>query len=737
MVVVVVVVVGMVIGTSTLFTMLNQPHMSGDLVFPDTTINLDTPNTASGGVYASVEYWTLTDESGPAVSAAHINTNRADMYAGDLALVYQVITHSAADLSRDDATRNALAGNTDWNTDSLAAWFKDDTVFFADNAATQSIVMDEKGVTIATLAVNPTTDANDGFASYYAFTDGAIVPDPISDSAGAMTDAGTNLTDAHALNNTALADTRIEVAGPADAVAPERTELAWNTTTTKDRNTTTENLNQRLEEDFVSVKNGDATMLADDATYKIVAVDTGDVNIPAMALADYDAIVGQGAGGLPHPDTGITLTFSGPIAFDADACITTPFSMIPCSSSGVLASQGAGIFTPDVDVIIPGSGTMIKHNDGSLVINAGSPSGLTPIKATTPNQAAVATGLETISQIDNTGTAVNVYDTVRALDSAVNQPFVFDMLSGEIHASLHGGLMETDRWFGEIQRFRLSGKHAGMFTAGLAPGTDFWGSADRRKNTTDRTSNTGKAELNSWGVALGVEKAVSDWTVGAAFRYSDGEYKVNDRASKADLDSFNLALYAGRPLFDDFNLKLGAGYGLHQVDSKRHVAFMAQALKADYDVHTVQAFTEIGWMKKFEAFSIEPYAGISWNFSRNERFTESGGSAALRAKSEENDNIASNLGIRGQYKPTEKVVIGASVDYQHLFGDRAPESRFAFAGGNTFTIEGAPMDRNSIGAGVDVGLSLKENLSVRGGYLGRFGEDTDSHAGYVNVEISF
>ncbi|MDL2328244.1 autotransporter outer membrane beta-barrel domain-containing protein, partial [Desulfosarcina sp. OttesenSCG-928-A07] len=261
--------------------------------------------------------------------------------------------------------------------------------------------------------------------------------------------------------------------------------------------------------------------------------------------------------------------------------------------------------------------------------------------------------------------------------------------------------------------------------------------ADRQKNTADGTYNTGKAELRSWGASMGVEKAVSDWTLGAAFRYGDGEYEVSSRGSEADIDSFNLALYAGRPLFGDFNLKVGAGYGLHQVDAKRHVAFMTQRLKGDYDVHTVQAFGEIGWMKKFEAFSIEPYAGLSWNFSKNDSFTETGGSAALRARSEENDNFASNLGVRVQYQPTEKVVIGASVDYQHLFGDINPESKFSFFGGNAFSIEGAPMDRNSIGLGADVDLRLRENISLKAGYLGRFGEDTDSHAGYLNVEIKF
>ncbi|MDL2286664.1 autotransporter-associated beta strand repeat-containing protein, partial [Desulfococcaceae bacterium OttesenSCG-928-F15] len=357
-------------------------------------------------------------------------------------------------------------------------------------------------------------------------------------------------------------------------------------------------------------------------------------------------------------------------------------------------------------------------------------------QATTPNQKAVAEGIE------SQGTGSEPYDYVAGQFNSADMGPIYDGFSGEMHAGLPGEILKMDRYFTDQMLGRLGSAVAGTSgVSGVASGaltenTEFWISVDGYRNTADRTSNTSKSEFKGWGASLGVEKEVSDWTFGAAFRYGDSEYEVNNLHSKADLDSFNFGLYAGRSICD-FNVKFGAGYGFHQADSRRYLVSTGENLKADYDMHSFQLFGELGYLKEFGNFSFEPYAGLAWNYVENESFTEKGGTSALRAKSESNDNVTSSLGVRTHYKPLEKIEIGADLNWQHLFGDKEPEARFAFTGGNSFTIEGAPMDRDSLGLGLDMDVTVRENLSIRAGYVGRFGEDTDSHAGFVSLEFTF
>src|SRR3546814_11539568 len=74
------------------------------------------------------------------------------------------------------------------------------------------------------------------------------------------------------------------------------------------------------------------------------------------------------------------------------------------------------------------------------------------------------------------------------------------------------------------------------------------------------------------------------------------------------------------------NFLAGAGYTLHNIDSRRTIDVGgSQTLKADYDAHTTQLFTELGYAIPVGRVStIEPYVGLAWFSQTRQGFDETG-----------------------------------------------------------------------------------------------------------------
>ena len=132
-----------------------------------------------------------------------------------------------------------------------------------------------------------------------------------------------------------------------------------------------------------------------------------------------------------------------------------------------------------------------------------------------------------------------------------------------------------------------------------------------------------------------------------------------------------------------------------------------QKLQADYGASTAQLFTELGYaMRVSPALTLEPYAGLIWSDQRIRGFSESGGYAALSGQSQRNALTTTTLGLRGR----QDIMLGsisaalrAGLGWRHTFGDVQPSTTMAFAGGDSFSVTGAPIARNA--ALVELGLT--------------------------------
>jgi outer membrane autotransporter protein len=376
------------------------------------------------------------------------------------------------------------------------------------------------------------------------------------------------------------------------------------------------------------------------------------------------------------------------------------------------------------------------------------------VAARTPNQRNTANGVESVG-------SGAVYDTVVGLTGA-QAPGAFDALSGEAHASAQGALQQQTRGLPRRGLAALRGNlgagqrpgepiaSAGGYTpaAALPRGNThpLWVEALAQDARLAGDDNAARLDQRSYGLRLGGDAPLGRWRLGAAVGYADQELQVDDRASQSEADSYQFALYAGRAYelgLGRLHLIGGAGWAHHEIDSERRVTFPGfdETLRADYDAETRQLFAEAGYTHPLTGqLSLTPYLALDWSEQRTESFREEGGSAALDADRAENRVSTSTLGLRATQRwawHAQRWTLNADLGWRHADGDLAAESTHRLAGGQSFTVAGAPIARDTtvLGLGLTVALSDQATLGLR--YDGQYGEGNREHSGEIGLRWRF
>ncbi|MBX9847580.1 MAG: autotransporter domain-containing protein [Xanthobacteraceae bacterium] len=391
--------------------------------------------------------------------------------------------------------------------------------------------------------------------------------------------------------------------------------------------------------------------------------------------------------------------------------------------------------------------------------------------AQTPNQRAAATGAE------NLGPGNPVFNAITPLDLA-NALRAFDLLSGEIHASIAGTLLEDSRFIRNAVTGRLQsiGGPAAIFaprlaalnfaddgeetdTAALmfdsaalgyapqkrkrvrdimdralpvkaqpaAPGRLFaawgqafgsWGSADGDGNAAALSRTTG-GFITGLDVTLPGARGGDVWRAGLAGGYQYSSVNVGDRTSSGRIDTYHLAAYGGRQI-GPLGLRAGASYGWHDISTSRSIVFpgFSDTTKAKYDAGTAQVFGEIGYALTHRQFALEPFAGLAYVSLRTTGFAEAGGAAALNGSGGTTDTTYSTLGLRAAaplpWRDLAGLTAKASAAWRHAFGTVTPVAQLGFASGTTPFVVAGTPIARDAAA-LELGL---EGAVARGGTLG-------------------
>ncbi|WP_395449604.1 autotransporter outer membrane beta-barrel domain-containing protein [Aminobacter sp. UC22_36] len=178
------------------------------------------------------------------------------------------------------------------------------------------------------------------------------------------------------------------------------------------------------------------------------------------------------------------------------------------------------------------------------------------------------------------------------------------------------------------------------------------------------------------------------------------------------------------------------------IDTTRTVSFpgLSETLKADADAGAAQVFVEVGYRAEMGRVAVEPYAGLAYVRIATEGFAETGGAAALTSDSTSFDSTTSTLGLHaatdfnlGEAKATLRGGLG----WRHAYGDVEPSSLVSFAGGDSFTVHGAPIARDALllAAGFDVAISPRTSIGMA--YTGQIGNSARDHGARATLAVKF
>lgn len=378
--------------------------------------------------------------------------------------------------------------------------------------------------------------------------------------------------------------------------------------------------------------------------------------------------------------------------------------------------------------------------------------------AQTRNQTAVAEALDLLPLSNAVANSI-------ILSSADSAQEAFTQLSGDTHASIKTGLIDTANLTTDTINNRLRAAFEGV-AAKDAPVLSFsqspkgsapqpfdavspvsseysvWASGFGSWIDRDGNANTGGLKTSTGGFLSGVDVGVaSGWRLGVVGGYSQTDLDAKGRFASATSDNWHLGIYGGNQ-WGPIGLRAGLVHTWNNIDSSRSVAYpgFSDSLDADYDARTLQAFGELGYRIDAASASFEPFANLSHVRLRTDGFNENGGAAALSVDSETTNTTFTTVGLRASAPltlGTTTANLKGTLGWRHAYGDITPESTQFLAGSNAFTVEGVAIAKDAalVEAGFD--LAITESATFGVSYIGQFGDGTTQNGFNASLNVKF
>ncbi|TYC55823.1 autotransporter domain-containing protein [Rhodobacterales bacterium] len=369
--------------------------------------------------------------------------------------------------------------------------------------------------------------------------------------------------------------------------------------------------------------------------------------------------------------------------------------------------------------------------------------------AQTPNQRATADGLA------STGSGNAAYDAVVVL-SETGAREAFNDLSGEIFASINPVLLQNARFTRITVGNRIRGAFDSVASAdqaqfafhgsgeaaplAVADGLAAWATGYGGWGTIDSDENAARTNYTTGGTIVGADTDMpGGWRAGLFAGIGTSHFDVPDRSSSGTATSYTFGAYAGNR-FGAVGARLGAGLGLHDVGTSRHIragSFSANP-KADYLATTGQLFGELGYAVDAGATRIEPFLGAALIHQNTPGFSEDGGAEALTSGSSTQVSGTATLGVRAErrfaLRDDRDILLEGSVGWEHGIGDLTGTAALRLDGGDIFEVTGAPVDRNVFQIGTGLSLALARDARLGLTYDGQFATSTQTHT--LNARLS-
>lgn len=364
----------------------------------------------------------------------------------------------------------------------------------------------------------------------------------------------------------------------------------------------------------------------------------------------------------------------------------------------------------------------------------------------TRNQIATGAGADSLSAASPlTGALVQL--------DAAGARRAFDQLSGEVHASAKGVMIEDSRFLREAAMDRLRAVDTALPAVArvdgkpvIGPAPDrfaVWGRGFGSWGSLQRDGNAATIKRDIGGFVFGADGVVADgWRAGVIGGYSRSTFRAADRNASGTSDNYHFGLYGGTQ-WGAIAFRSGLAYTWHDIGTRRSVAFagFSDTLNGGYSAGTTQAFGELGYRIKAGQAVFEPFANLAYVSLRTDGFSERGGAAALTGRGDDTGVAFTTLGLRASTRFTfasgVSLTARGMLGWRHAFGDTVPLSSLAFAGGSSFSISGVPIAKDvaAIEAGLD--LNLTPNAVLGLSYGGQLGSDLTDQTVRANLSVRF
>lgn len=363
-----------------------------------------------------------------------------------------------------------------------------------------------------------------------------------------------------------------------------------------------------------------------------------------------------------------------------------------------------------------------------------------------------------------------LYNHLLLLTEDNNVESILDHFTGEVHATAETVREQRDMRFGRLLRSRSlrvrddfsGGDDEGVYRVGSNGGalaslnpmawqprsnTAVWAEMEGSSSRLSYDANAALGQVRGMGVTAGIETRIRDeLAVGMALHYSRDRLWVDERSSKAVIDSFQVGGYISNNVeFGPGRVRVtgGAMAGLHQSETERRIRFNSfdEELGARYWSQSAGVFGEVGWASEpFSGFLLEPYFGVDYRLQRTSGFDETGGSAALSSDASRRSGFSTTLGIRASGDVTDWMSVDLDtswrVNYRAGEGSKGMYFSDSLTKG-TMDIIGGDVSKNEWRSGVGLRVHPKSGLDMRVGYDATLGRRTTDHNGSVSMGVSF
>jgi outer membrane autotransporter protein len=400
----------------------------------------------------------------------------------------------------------------------------------------------------------------------------------------------------------------------------------------------------------------------------------------------------------------------------------------------ILSATGGSVGTySGVIDNISGTTATLLYDDVFLVLN---PVGGTAGMGQTFNQRSVAGAIAGQETVLMQLTALPPDQILRALDQ----------LGGELHASnVSVGLENHSLFLRTLSEHLHQGRDlCPADLSACAAETEGWQSWATPFGQIGSAAGNGNAHgfgFDSVGFAAGVDRWFDTGTrLGLAAGYDNWENNTHDLGSSADVNTFQMGLYAYQQLGQAW--LLGAlSYESDAYSTRRPLEFLGVTAAGDYSGNQVGCYLEAGYSLPLGLLQIQPIGAFQYLSLWRDGFSESGaGVADLSVQGTHVDSWRSFLGGRITMPlsgPTCWVpeVRGFWV-HEYASDTRSIGAEFA-GGGPEFPIFGQNVGRDWGLFGLGLTGQIGERVRVGLHYDGYFTSNAQSHGGMGQVQLTW